>query len=56
MHLASGALATADVNYELARTNADNPRVKVQYVKLSFKDCESFLSILSLLESTLIHA
>lgn len=52
-HLALGSLATADVNYELARHNADNPTVKVQYAKLYRKD---LLSFQSLLEGTLTHA
>lgn len=55
-HLALGPLATIDVNYELARHNADSPRVEVQYMKLYCKDCKGSFSIQSSLKGILTHA
>lgn len=56
LHLALGSLVTADVNYELARHNADSPWVEVQYMKLYCEDCKGLFSIQSSLKGILTHA
>lgn len=52
---ALGSLATADVNYELARHNADSPWVEVQYM-FYCEDCKGLFSIQSSLKGILTHA